>query len=738
MNYGQRINACESGVFEEHLSLMFKTKVMNKESIFIKNSGDEYMKTCNRRNGFATIILLLVFFQLSATARSNGNITQAADTIRKTIPYTLPWDNMPVDLSFVYEKEKPAGKHGFLKAEGGKFIFEDGTEGKFWGTNFNSAQIFPPHEHSAKVAKRLAKIGVNIVRFHQMDAEWATPNIFQFTKGQNKSNTMDLDPVSLDRLDYLINCLKQEGIYVYMDLLTYRRFKSGDGVEAADRLGDAAKPYTTFSRKLIELQKKFNHDLWTHKNPYTGLAYKDDPAIVLVEVTNENDLFTQKATLEPYRTELEQIFRKWALKEGVDIPKDKIDFTRSDNTMLRFFRDVTKDYYMEMIAHMRQTGVKIPIAGTNWSRNGAHLASQAVADFTDSHAYWYTFGIWGYNDKTFMNNMMTASTSNMLPGLAFNRIEGKPFFVSEWDNPWPNEWRAESSLLMAAVGSLQGWGGFAIHTYRYSLDEEVNMIGKPITSNAIGGVYYRGGVFDTFNDPSKFGLFYHAALILRRGDVKTSAKTTKIRINDLSTTPGMKALPLRTEKHRIEMVLPGEKEGAEADISQDQAVEELNRGEVLSDSKELYRNLNKKFGWIDTPNTKVVYGLVGKEGGLALTDMKINVKTDFATVAISTLTDKPIKSSENMLLTAVGRSDNTNSRYNANHTKQLEVGVGPIQVEIIEAAIEIKTDKKNLRVIAINPQGFITGYIPTQYKDGIFSFEIGREYQSMYYLIQSL
>ena len=148
--------------------------------------------------------------------------------------------------------------------------------------------------------------------------------------------------------------------------------------------------------------------------------------------------------------------------------------------------------------------------------------------------------------------------------------------------------------------------------------------------------------------------------------------------------------------------------------------------------------MKKKIGWIDSPDTKAVYGFVGKEGSLALTNLKINVKTDFATVAISTLTDEPIKSSANMLLTAVGRAYNTNSKYNEDHTKQLEVGHGPIQVEIIEAIIEIETDKRNLRVIAINPQGFITGYIPSEHKDGVFSFEIGKEYQSMYYLIQNL
>lgn len=59
------------------------------------------------------------------------------------------------------------------------------------------------------------------------------------------------------------------------------------------------------------------------------------------------------------------------------------------------------------------------------------------------------------------------------------------------------------------------------------------MIAKPITGNALNGVYYRGGVFDTFNDPAKFGLFYHAALILRRGDIRPAEKTVNIKVSDL-------------------------------------------------------------------------------------------------------------------------------------------------------------------------------------------------------------
>ena len=36
----------------------------------------------------------------------------------KYIPYPFYHDDVPVDISFIFESEKPAGKHGFIKAEG--------------------------------------------------------------------------------------------------------------------------------------------------------------------------------------------------------------------------------------------------------------------------------------------------------------------------------------------------------------------------------------------------------------------------------------------------------------------------------------------------------------------------------------------------------------------------------------------------------------------------------------------
>ena len=315
---------------------------------------------------------------------------------------------------------------------------------------------------------------------------------------------------------------------------------------------------------------------------------------------------------------MEELYREWAAEKKIKVGKEKLEFKSNDMEMYPFYRDLSRAYYEEMMQHMRETGVKIPIAGTNWTRNTAHLTAQLAGDFTDSHAYFYDFGLWRDGSKRFRTDAMTGSRNNMIPGLAFYRVQGKPFFVSEWDHVWPNEWRAESSLLLAAVGAMQGWGGYTIHTYRYGLDEDVDMIAKPVTAHALNGVYYRGGSFDTFNDPAKFGLFYHAALIIRRGDVRPAEKTLNIiPDNDLQMS-NRHTWDMSAEKHRVETVLPGMTPRGDIVISSDETFIGPDEVEVLSDTRELYRNLEKQFGWIDSPKTKAVYGFVGKEGAIKL------------------------------------------------------------------------------------------------------------------------
>ncbi|MGQ9609283.1 MAG: hypothetical protein ACUVWN_08270 [bacterium] len=663
-----------------------------------------------------TEIHLKVKFNESFSLILNEENYAVSNDTRDWVPFVLPHDDAPFDLSYL--NEKPAGKHGFLKVEGDQFVFEDGTTAKFWGTCFSASANFPPHEQSEKIAKRLAKFGINIVRTHHVDAGWSRPNIFEFDK--EKDNTLEFDPESLDRFDYLIYCLKQEGIYIYLDQLVHRKFKRGDGVDAYEQLDYAAKPYTNFDPRLIELQKKYSYDLWTHINPYTGMAYKDDPAIVLMEFANENDLFTQKVTLEPYRSRLEEKYRKWAQRNNIKIEEEKVDFTKFTEPILRFLHEIQREYYNEMHDYLRSIGVKVPMTGSNWSQNTALLSSLTVNDYTDSHSYWDH-----PSNSKFSNRPMIGSIGNVFAWLSFNRIYGKPFFVSEWDQPWPNEWRAEHPLAMSAIAAFQGWNGLTVYTYRHSTSIPID---------------YLSGAFETFNDPARFGLFYHAALIFRRGDVAVGNENIIINVPEKDVFKNlnpwnMPALLATAEKHKLAMSLSEDSAGNR--YKYDQQIVDTSLGYVISDTNQLYRNWKERIGTTDTAYTKTAYGFIGEKETIQMNGLKLSIKTPFATVAVSSLTDMPIEESNKILLTAIGRAENTGFKYNIFHTQMLDRGKGPILIEPIEAQIELKNSVMNLSVWAIGPDGTRIKKIKSEKENGYLKFDIGKNAGTMYYLIEA-
>ncbi len=661
----------------------------------------------------------------------------------KYIPYPFFHDDVPIDISFVFENEKPAGKHGFIKVDGKDFAFEDGTKVKFWGTNFNGWGCFPEHDYAEKLAKRLAKIGINMVRFHQLDSEWHSKTIFSFNKGKRVTSA-HLDPESMDRLDYLIYCLKKEGIYCYMDMFTYRKFKSDEGVENAKALADAAKPACIISDKLIELQKELCRELWQHKNPYTELAYCDDPVFVMAEIANECDLFTKKVAdlPEPYKTEFLEKFDKWLIDNNYG--KTSADFDLSEaytnETLIDFSIYLQETYYKEICSCMRECGVRIPITGNNWIGRPGNVKSQLVTDYFDSHTYLYDWR-WGEFNKYCENKAITKKDPNSVTNnfddsiiepdsfytdCAVSATKDRPTFISEWDMPWPNEFRAESPLYSAALGMLQGWSGFCIHTYSYTpCLERMNMLGSEISSQKIGGIPYRQGIFSTWNDPAKFGLFYHAALITRRGDVKMANETVEVK--PFSKSEWNKN-PVRAniEKHAIVSDLSFTDFASKEEKTEFENV-------IISDTNELLINRKKNYGYINTPKTKCAYGFLGKNDYVDLSGVKINCDTDFGVIALSSLTDEDITASSNILLTTVGRARNTDSKFVGD--LMLDYGRPPVEIEVIKAEIEIETDVEGLSVWAISPEGFYIGTVPAKYNDGKLRFTLGNTSESMYYLI---
>lgn len=665
----------------------------------------------------------------------------------KYIPTPARYDRMPLDISFVFAEEKPAGKHGFLKTDGENFRFEDGTVGKFWGVIFNGGANFPEHDYSEKVARRLAMAGCNIVRLHQLDAEWGIPNIYQLYAGPRLRTTRVLSEEALERLDYLIFCLKREGIYLSVDMLTYRKFKSGDGVAYAELLSDIGRGYSLYDPTMIALQKEFCNQFWNHYNPYTKLCYKDDPAFVMCTIINENDLFADYSRRKdfrriPYYDDMfRDMFAAWLKKQGIAYDAYACPLFSTDEPMIAFRTYLTEEYYRDMLHHLRSIGVRIPVTGTNWIQADAMVKASGAADYTDNHKYIYDWH-WGETEKVTFNKAIT-SGEGQLSGFAKARLHGKPAFFSEWDVPWPNAYRAEGAPYFAAVACLQNWSGMTVHTYSYGTYlDRIDVIGKESVSATVGGVPYREGIFSVWNDPAKFGLFYHSALMLRRGDVKPANR----RVGVLLTNPAGKnsrAYAALAERHQVCTVL---EETDTADL--DEVILDTDRPEradpkrIESDTGELWRDLRRSIGAVDSARTKIVYGFLGRGGSDAyarsglqvrLDGMEVDCYTDFGVIAVSSLNDRPLENSDHMLLSTIGRARNTGAQFDGE--KLIDSGHAPIMSEVIEADIAIRTDRATLRVWGVNADGYYVGMLPTTYEDGWLRFHTGSIFPAQYYLI---
>ncbi|MBP3304693.1 MAG: hypothetical protein J6L24_01860 [Oscillospiraceae bacterium] len=681
----------------------------------------------------------------------------------KCIPFPAYHDFAPIDISYLFADEKPAGKHGFLTVQGDRFVFEDGKKVRFWGTNLNSGACFPEKPYAEKLAKRLAAYGCNLVRFHQMDSEWATPSIYQLTKGQRLRNTSTYDPECFDRLDYLVSCLKKEGIYVYLDMLTYRKFKEEDGVRNSVALINRAAPYCYFDRRLIELQKEYCKTMWEHYNPYTGLQYKDDPVFVLTDAANEVDLFGafgHKINVEPYASEFREMYRAWCRETGHDeVDVDNADLNDFKNDTLNEFKTkVCEDYHDEIFGYMRSLGVRVPMTGLNYSWRYAQCkATQHIGDFNDSHLN-VRFMKWNPGAKYSRDISLHEQPEWGAMRNARMRRFDKPFFTSEWDVTFPNMFRAESPIMLAAIGMLQNWSGYTIHTYAYtSLLQHMNILGKEVNSETIGNVGYREGIFSTWNDPAKFGMFYHAAIITRREDVKPANRKITVRVDDLYadfnqnpgtlTQPSKKAFIASTEMSQIGVDYYREFEDTVPDT---EPLVDLEAGEVRSDTGELYRSWKKRYGTIDTPKTKSVYGRLSENGTVAVDGLQVTCRNEYAVLALSSLdNDMDLCETDSMLLTAVGRVENTDMKMSVAPEKvqpndglppymQMDdFGKPPILCEVIEADVEIKTSRSNMVVWAVNSEGVFVGNVPTKYEDGTLKFTLGPKYPSIYYLIQA-
>jgi hypothetical protein len=203
-------------------------------------------------------------------------------------PWILPWNDASPGVTDFSALNSSIGTNRVAVDTDGHFSV-NGQRIRFLGVNFAGDSPFMPTNNADAVAARLAKFGINNVRFHHMDAPWAyNGGILNYTS----ASSTNINASQLDRLHYLISRLKAHGVYANINLLVGREYRSGDGLgaEVAGMDWKDAHVLGFFYDPALALQKDYATKLLTPTNRFTGLPLAKDPAVAFVEIINENGL----------------------------------------------------------------------------------------------------------------------------------------------------------------------------------------------------------------------------------------------------------------------------------------------------------------------------------------------------------------------------------------------------------------------------------------------------------------
>ncbi len=623
----------------------------------------------------------------------------------------------PADMRFLLSA--PAGGDGFVTVKDGHLARGDGSRLRIWGVNTSFSGSLPSKEDAARYADLLARHGINSIRVHHCDRPWPRGLI-----DGSDGTTRKLHPEALDRLDFFVAELKKRGIYTNLNLNVSRPFTEADGVQDADKIG-YGKGLTYFDPTLIRLQKEYARQLLTHKNAYTGNEYRMEPAIVMVEMVNENSLIqswmrgrlrgtqttptqTTWTDIPPsYAADLDRLYNNWlkrerpyllgklreeaGVKAGEFVPRlcpEDMQAASAERfqTEAEFYMSLESGFFEAMGNYLREElGVRQLLVGTS-SHSGSLspyplLSSTSTLDVVDGHTYWQHPSYkrdpetgerisWTIKNTPMVNDPLHSTVQ----ALARNAVAGMPYMTSEVNHPWPAEYAAEGIPILAAYGALQDWD--AIYHYSYSHTPPAEWEPGPT------------GFFDIRSDPVKMSQVAAGALVFLRGDVSVARETL---VRNYSRTQVIESLrlpeteapffdpaysPALTLMHATRI---GTFDGEPTDFSGSA------ESPIRSDTGELawrYSADGDGLVTIDAPRSQGLVGFV-KANAIETTHLRAEVANEFCAVLLQSLDGEPIARSSKLLLTTGARTGTTGMEWNEERTTLVEEGGAPVTIETV-------------------------------------------------------
>ncbi len=360
-----------------------------------------------------------------------------------------------LDFSQMGLLDAPAGKHGWLKAAGGRFEFEGmpGVEQRFYGVNLCFAANYLEHEDADMLVERFARLGYNTIRIHHHDGDW-------FASDDNK-----------DRLDYLIARAIEKGMYITTDLYVSRPVKWRDiGIDRAGEMDKSLyKTYIPLHDAAFRDWAEHSRSFLEHVNPYTGRAYKDEPGMPFVVLVNEGKLYMGWGSAKKMSDPV--VVAAWREFGGKGAPPSQ-GVAGPDEVSARFDAWIGRRMWEKGSAFVRSLGCRALLSNDNngrWHGEGQGLTP--LYDYVDCHFYVdhpvFLETPWRLPSRCEnCNPVITGKPPIFHRGWA--KGASKPYTISEWNFSGPGRYRGMGGVLTGAFASEQEWDGLWRFTYSHS------------------------------------------------------------------------------------------------------------------------------------------------------------------------------------------------------------------------------------------------------------------------------
>ncbi len=646
-----------------------------------------------------TIFMLLIFIT------GNGFIPQAEEWR----PFGLQWDRSPVDLRFL--QNAPAGKHGYLGVKGERFVFEDGTVFYPWGITLSRNACFPSHEDAPRLAERVARMGLNIVRFHDMDSPLIEPNLVE------SFFPVKLNKALMDRLDYFVFQLETRGVYVSFCGFHSLQLDERSGIDEWRALEPGLESYIHFVPQLQDIYADYLQAFWLHRNRYIqGRQYRDIPSVLFFQLFEGHSIRPKQMSVPRYNQELFLLWTDWLQERGKPLTTE-FDFDEPTSENVQFLSELTTLSYTKWHTFLRGLNVKTLISGDSVVKELRDLPPHWGMDYVGVSGEWNQ--PLGRDLVTTLPPMLMVDLderSHLFSEMAFARLRNKPFILAGWSEPFPNRYRAELPLWTAAMTRWQGWNGAVMGTAFADAAFNQDAMTSP---------------FDQWNDPAVMGLMPTASILFHQTNMKHAKHTSTMKVdqNVMFDDEPSNLYEIRTtrlvEHGRVEVDLKNQTVATKVfSTTQPESIQDVE----YSDEERLYvRDQSRKLLLIDTPQVKAFVGGVMNAKDDDIAGLRVKTDEPFAAVSAASLDRKAIKDSKEILITVVSEAKNTEmvTLKNDYGYSVPRLGKAPVLIKDTPCRLYVQSNANEAGVTAIHADGSEKAMVPLQIQDGWISFSAG-------------